>query len=137
MARKLLHLAFGALLGMLAAGCDEASGRRPAAFVTIEGPQALELSLRELPPDALRSLGLRYGLAVVKAAGPAERAGLRIGDVVYGVNQERVGSLEEFNRLLAQRGSRGLGFLVRRGTTDFYVAVDPPKGAPKETLLRT
>ena len=40
--------------------------------------------------------------------GIAERAGLRIGDVVYGLNHKQVRSLEEFNRLLAQRaGGRG------------------------------
>lgn len=112
----------------------------------VDNPDA-GLSLRELPPHALKSIGLPYGLAVVKAGGLAERAGLKIGDVVYGVNQRKVKSLEEFNRLLAQEGGGRLGLLVRRGHTDFYVAVDLagmardglPRGtpAPRETLLRT
>ena len=101
------------------------------------------LSLRELPPQVLRSIGLSYGLAVVKTGGLAERAGLKIGDVVYGINQKRVNSLDEFNRLLAQQAGGRLGLLVRRGRSDFYVAVDlgsdapktPP--APRDTLLRT
>jgi S1-C subfamily serine protease len=90
---------------------------------------------------------LSYGLAVVKAGGLAERAGLKIGDVVYGINQEKEKSLEEFNRLLAQQPGGRLGLLVRRGSSDFYVAVDlgggAPHGAPKgmpaarDTLLRT
>ena len=75
----------------------------------------------------------------------AERAGLRIGDVVYGVNHRKANSLEEFNRLLAQEGGRRLGLLVRRGRSDLYVAVDLaaprddlPKGLePRSTLLRT
>jgi S1-C subfamily serine protease len=103
------------------------------------------LSLRELPPQALRAIGLTYGLAVVKTGGLAERAGLKIGDVVYGINQERVNNLEEFNRLLAQQPGGRLGLLVRRGQSDFYVAVDltngaAPKGLPpaaRDTLLRT
>jgi len=103
------------------------------------------LSLRELPPQVLRSIGLSYGLAVVKTGGLAERAGLKIGDVVYGINQKRVNSLDEFNRLLAQQPSGTLGLLVRRGRSDFYVALDfasgPPNAAPrppsKDTLLRT
>ena len=101
------------------------------------------LSLRELPPQVLRSIGLSYGLAVVKTGGLAERAGLKIGDVVYGINQKRVNNLEEFNRLLAQQAGGRLGLLVRRGRSDFYVAVDlgsgAPKGppAPRDTLLRT
>ena len=101
------------------------------------------LSLRELPPQVLRSIGLSYGLAVVKTGGLAERAGLKIGDVVYGINQKRVNNLEEFNRLLAQQAGGRLGLLVRRGRSDFYVAVDLGSGAPKgppvprDTLLRT
>ena len=128
------------LLATLLFGCDS-SPERGLQLVTIESSEA-GLSLRELPPETLRSIGLSYGLAVVRTGGTAERAGLRLGDVVYGVNQSRVKSLEEFNRLLAQRGDGRLGFLVRRGRTDFYVAVDLsalPKPGPsaRDTLLRT
>jgi S1-C subfamily serine protease len=116
-------------------------------LVTIESPDA-GLSLRELPPQTLKSLGLAYGLVVVKAGSLAERAGLKAGDVIYGVNQNRVNNLEEFNRLLAEQPGRRLGLLVRRAGRDFYVAVDlgaaphphaGPKGVqpPKDTLLRT
>jgi len=141
--------ALALLLLALLASCSPAP-EAGLKLVTIESADA-GLSLRELPPQTLRSIGLTYGLAVVKAGGLAERAGLKIGDVVFGVNQKRVGSLEEFNRALSQ-GKRSLDLLVRRGATDFYVAVDlagagagsgareglpkiPP--APKETLLRT
>ena len=113
-------------------------------LVTIDSPDT-GLSLRELPPQALRSVGLPFGLAIVKAGSLAERAGLRIGDVVYGVNQTKVKNLEDFNRLLAQQPSGTLGLLVRRGRSDFYVALDfasgPPNAAPRpssrDTLLRT
>lgn len=137
-----------ALLLFLLASCTPApdAGLR---LVTIDNPET-GLSLRELPPDTLRSLGLAYGLAVVRAGGMGERAGLKIGDVVYGVNQRKVKTFEEFNRLLAQQSGSRLGLLVRRGRTDLYVAVDlggmPRDGAPKglpgltparDTLLRT
>ena len=115
-------------------------------LVTIDNPDT-GLSLRELPPQTLKSIGLPYGLAVVRAGMLAERAGLRIGDVVYGVNHRKVKNLEEFNRLLAQEGGARLGLLVRRGSSDFYVAVDlagaprdaVPRGvpSPRDTLLRT
>ena len=117
-------------------------------LVTIDSADT-GLSLRELPPQTLRSIGLPYGLAVVKAGALAERAGLRVGDVVYGVNHRKVRSLEEFNRLLAKEGGGRLGLLVRRGRSDFYVGVDLagprdnlPKGVPvprdaRDTLLRT
>ena len=142
--------AYVLVLLALLASCNRAP-EPGLQLVTIESADA-GLSLRELPPQTLRSIGLTYGLAVVKAGGLAERAGLRIGDVVFGVNQKKVGSLEEFNRALSQQGGRSLDLLVRRGTTDFYVAVElagagagsgardglpkiPP--APRETLLRT
>jgi S1-C subfamily serine protease len=124
--------------------CTPAPETRGLRLVTIDTPDT-GLSLRELPPQALRSVGLPYGLAIVKAGALAERAGLRIGDVVYGVNQQKVKNLEEFNRLLAQQPGGTLGLLVRRGRSDFYVALDfasgAPNGAPrppsKDTLLRT
>jgi S1-C subfamily serine protease len=133
------------LVGLFAA-CSPApdGGLR---LVTIDNPDT-GLSLRELPPQTLKSIGLPYGLAVVKAGALAERAGLKVGDVVYGVNHRKVKNLEEFNRLLAQEGGARLGLLVRRGGSDFYVAVDlagtprdgMPKGfpaTPRDTLLRT
>jgi S1-C subfamily serine protease len=132
------------LIALFLAGCGPApdGGLR---LVTIEGPES-GLSLRELPPQTLKSIGLPYGLAVVKAGAIAQRAGLRLGDVVYGVNHRTVNNLEEFNRLLAQEAGGRLGLLVRRGRSDFYVAVDlagprerTPKGPapPRDTLLRT
>jgi S1-C subfamily serine protease len=133
------------LLGLLLWGCNPVPDGQLA---TIESADA-GLSLRELPPQTLRSIGLTYGLAVVRAGGLAERAGLKVGDVVYGINQKRVNNLDEFNRLLAQQSAGTLGLLVRRGETDFYVAVElagaappregMPKGLPppRDTLLRT
>lgn len=128
------------LFAVLLAGCN-AEAERALQLVTIESTEN-GLSLRELPPETLRSIGLSYGLAVVRTGVSAERAGLRIGDVVYGVNQNRVKSLDEFNRLLASRADGRLGFLVRRGRTDFYVAVDlsalpRPGPSARDTLLRT
>ena len=132
------------VLVLLVNACD--SGPQAGArLMTIDSPEA-GLSLQELPSATLKTLGLPFGLAVVKAAGVAERSGLKMGDVIYGINQRKAQSLEEFNRLLAQHDGGKLGFLVRRGGSDFYVPVDlagmgpreSPKGPPsKDTLLRT
>lgn len=130
------------LLLLLLASCDPIPEAAALKLVTIDSSEA-GLSLRELPPQALRSIGLPFGMAVVKAGVLAERAGLKIGDVVYGIEQKKVENLEEFNRLLAQQGEGRFRLLVRRGRTDFYVAVDlaPSRDAlpktPRETLLRT
>ena len=130
------------VLMLLLTGCD-AEGPRLA---TIDSPEA-GLSLQELPAPTLKNLGLPFGLAVVHAGGVAKRSGLRMGDVIYGINQQKAASLEEFNRLLSQHDGGRFGFLVRRGASDFYVTVDPadlpaprdaPNGPPaRDTLLRT
>ena len=133
-----------ALLAILLAGCEVPPAEQ-LRLVTLDA-DASGLALRELPGTVLRSLGLPYGLAVVQAAGAAERAGLRVGDVVYGVNRTRISSFEEFTRLVGQRPDGRIGLLVRRGKTDFYVAMDlgrprPPAGLPRppprDTLLST
>lgn len=130
-------LASAALLGLAACGVAEGDPR----LVTINSPEGIGLSLRELPAEMLRPIGLSYGMAVVKAGPGAERAGLRIGDVVYGVNQTRAANARELNRLLAQPHDRPLTLLVRRGQTDFYVDLGSgarsPAAPATDTPLRT
>ncbi len=140
------HWCVAAMLALLAA-CDSPPG--PLRQVTIESPEALGLSLREVPEPALRSMGLSYGLTVVRAGMLAERSGLRVGDIVYGVNEKRLRTIEDFTRIVAEQPGGSLGFLVRRGGTDFYVPMDmgaagrrpdglPPMAPPsRDTLLRT
>jgi S1-C subfamily serine protease len=118
----------------------------PGDLALVDSLDSTGLALRELPRDMLKSIGLTYGLAVVKVGSSAERAGLRLGDVIYGVNQSKISSVADFSRLIAARPGAPLELLVRRGKTDFYVAVDAgarppgmPKGSrpPTDTLLRT
>ena len=127
-------------LALLLAACSEPP---PLRQVTIESPAALSLSLRELPEPALRALGLSYGLYVVKAGVLARRAGLRVGDVVYAVNERRIHDVDDFTRLVAEQPA-SLGFLVRRGGSDLYVPLDlgagdelPGPRPARDTLLRT
>jgi S1-C subfamily serine protease len=128
-----------AVLLVALAGCD--APQPPLRQVTIESPEALGLSLQELPSSVLRSLGLSYGLSVVKAGSLAQRAGLRVGDIVYEVNQRRLRTIEDFTRIVAEQPDGSLGLQVRRGNADFYVPVDlGAAGAPRpaeDTLLRT
>ena len=144
-----------AILALLAA-CDAAPPQ--LRQVTIESPESLGLSLREVPDTALRSMGLSYGLAVVRAGTLAERSGLRVGDVVYGVNQKRLRTIEDFTRSVAELPGGSLSLLVRRDGADVYVPMDlsaagargfggrqdrlppfisPPGPPSRDTLLRT
>src|SRR5689334_17631171 len=129
------------LLALLLALAACEAPESPLRQVTIESPEALGLSLREVPASVLRSLGLRYGLSVVKAGSLAEHAGLRVGDVVYAINEQRLHSIEDFTRIFASQADGNLGLRVRRGKADFYVPMDlgtVPNGAPsRDRLLRT
>ena len=99
------------------------------------------LGLRELPKATLRSIGLPYGLAVVRVEAAAASAGLRMGDVIYGVNQIRFRNAVDFIRLVAEQPPEApLALLVRRGAKDLYLAVEPafPARRPATgTLQRT
>ena len=109
-------------------------------LATIES-KAVGLGLRELPRATLRSIGLPYGLAVVRVEPAAASAGLRMGDVIYGVNQSRFRDAVDFARLLAEQPPGApFALLVRRGANDLYLPVEPalPGQRPATgTLLRT
>jgi len=132
--------AFAATLLLVAASCEFVPEPRLA---TIENP-VVGLALRELPHATLRSMGLPYGLAVVRVEAAAGRSGLRLGDVIYGVNQRRIRSVVDFARFLAEQPPGApLSLLVRRGRLDLYLPVQTGRDAgspprrPTDTLLRT
>jgi len=127
------------LLVLGLAGCGEPQSLR---MVTVASTSTHGgLALREVPSPVLRNLKLPYALSVVKAGEAAERAGLRVGDLVYGVEQKRISSLEDFYRAVAERRGDTLRLLVRRGGADLHVPVDLSPGIPgvqpKDRLLRT
>jgi len=134
------------MLLVWAAGCDVPE--EPMRLVTVESQDSQGLSLRELPRATLNSIGLAYGLAVIRLGRAGELAGLRVGDVVYGVNQTRIRNLQDFSTALTQPQEGQVRLLVRRGKTDLYVPMDigalRPEGGmwkmprpPTDTLLRT
>src|SRR5919106_3645475 len=68
--RRMRLLALFLLLAV--AGCDAPDDH--FKLITVESPDNMGLSLRELPPSTLSSIGLGYGLAVIKLGITAERA---------------------------------------------------------------
>lgn len=123
------------LLLLAGAGCDAPEDH--FQLVTVESQDTLGMSLRELPKATLSSIGLGYGLAVIKLGSSAERAGLRLGDVVYGVNQMKIRNLHEFNKAIAQPVEGRVGLLVRRGKTDLYVPMAIGGGLRTPDVLRS
>ena len=105
-------------------------------LITVESQDAMGLSLRELPQATLSSIGLGYGLAVIRLGRAGERAGLRLGDVVYGVNQIRIRNLQDFSRALAHPQEGRVSLLVRRGKTDLQVPMDAGSLRPEGGMLK-
>ncbi len=85
---------------------------------------ALGLQVRELPAETLKALELPYGLMVSKVRAPADRTRILPGDVIVGVDQVSIRSLDDFNRLVARHHAGAVGLLVRRADADLYIAID-------------
>jgi serine protease Do len=84
----------------------------------------LGLTLRDLTPQQKNRLNGKNGVLVVDAQAPAAQAGIRRGDVVMGVNNTEVQSLEQFNKLIANiPAGKTVALLVLRGENTLYVPV--------------
>lgn len=80
------------------------------------------LALSELAPEQKSRLKVEQGLLVRSATGPAQRAGIRPGDVILAVNDVPMNSLSAFEELLARSGKdASVALLVRRGPETIYV----------------
>ncbi len=84
--------------------------------------------VEELDRRTVERLGLRSGSAgvIVKEIlpdSPAERSGLRAGDVILEVNQEAVAGVEEFKRILAKNEGNTVVLLLSRDGALYYLSL--------------
>jgi serine protease Do len=106
-----------------------AVGEMPAdqgslAQATPATPQGkLGVAVRPLAKDEAKAVGTPGGLYVERAAGAAAKAGLRPGDVILGVNGQRVASPEALEQAIDQAGKHA-ALLVQRGETRLFVPVE-------------
>jgi len=85
----------------------------------------LGLQLKELDGAERRALGAD-ALRVTTAKGAAERAGIRLGDMILAVNEVPVARVAEFDAALSRRGAdRAPALLVQRGRVRSYLLVRP------------
>jgi len=82
------------------------------------------LLLRDLTPQQKKKLNGKGGLMVMDVQGLAAQAGIRRGDVVLGLNNTEVQSLEQFNKQLAGIPSgKTVAVLIQRGDNTLYVPI--------------
>jgi serine protease Do len=90
--------------------------------------ESLGMTVQELTPEIARSLGLSESKGVVVSnvddGGLADEAGVRRGDVILEVNQQKVDTLRDYRAAIGRVGSAdSLLLLVRRGGNVLYVAL--------------
>ncbi|MCB1957637.1 MAG: PDZ domain-containing protein, partial [Rhodocyclaceae bacterium] len=96
-------------------GAPETTGQREEAG-------KLGLSGRALAKDEAEEMGVKGGIVVESVSGPAEKAGLREGDVVLALNNQPVATIGDFRELLDKAGKR-FALLVQRGEARIFVPV--------------
>ena len=106
---------------------DNRSASSPTAH---SGSDALGLAVQSLDNDTRKQLGLKPGEGVVISSitGPvAQQAPLQAGDVILMVNQQKIGSVAEFEAATkdVKAGSTVL-LLVRRGDQSQFIGLTVP-----------
>lgn len=105
-------------------GSEVAQPSKPAAKPE---PNRIGLILKEATPQQKKKLNGKNGLFVLDAQGAVAQAGVRRGDVILGLNNTEVQSLEQFNRQLASfAAGKSVALLVLRGESTLYVPVKIP-----------
>ena len=90
-------------------------------------PNRIGLIVKEATPQQKKKLNGKNGLIVVDAQGAVAQAGVRRGDVILGLNNTEVQSLEQFNKQLAGfAAGKSVALLVLRGENTLYVPIKIP-----------
>jgi len=118
---KILNIGVGE---MPSDSAEVAQGSKPIAKPEVN---RIGLMLKELTPQQKKKLNGKGGLLVLDAQGAVAQAGVRRGDVVLGLNNTEVQSLEQFNKQLAAfSAGKTIALLVQRGENTLYVPVKIP-----------
>ena len=79
--------------------------------------------MRPLSPDEQQQSGVKEGLVVENATGPAARAGIQPGDVILSVNGTSIHSVDQLRSLVSKAGKH-VAILVQREEARIFVPVD-------------
>ena len=97
--------------GKAVAKADEATGKGQ-----------LGLSLRPLDPDERREVGVKEGLVIEQARGPAAAAGVQPGDVLLAINGAPAKDIEQVRAAMAKAG-KSVALLIERNGDKIFVPV--------------
>jgi serine protease Do len=84
------------------------------------------MTVDNIPAEERKQLGVDAGVVVVDVGnGPAAGSGIQPGDIIVAVNQQRIHSVDEFNKLVgARKKGERIALLVRRGEGALYVPLE-------------
>ncbi len=100
---------------------EAAQNNKPSVKVE---PNKIGLTLKELTPQQKKKLNGKNGLVVVESVGAAAQAGIRSGDVILGLNNNSMQSVEAFNKQInAVPAGKTVAVLVQRGESTLYVPI--------------
>jgi serine protease Do len=110
-------------VGEMPADKDEVADASPKG-VTKPEINRIGLTLKELTPQQKKKLNDKNGLLVINSQGPAAVAGIRKGDVLLGINNSDIQSLDQFNKQLAAvPNGKTVALLVMREGNTLYVPI--------------
>ncbi len=82
------------------------------------------LTLNELTPQQKKKLNGKNGLLVIDSQGASAVAGVRRGDIVLGINNAEVTTVDQFNKTLSGiSNGKTVAVLVLRGESTLYVPI--------------
>jgi serine protease Do len=110
-----LKVTIGEVPGEQVASADKTKGKGAA-----QG--RLGLAVRPLNPAEERKAHVDGGVIVEDVSGPAQRAGIRPGDVILALNGTKIDSPETL-RKLAEKSGKNVALLVQRGEERIYMPV--------------
>jgi len=89
------------------------------------------LALQAVQPAVLQKLGVRFGLAVRSARGPALKAGMQQGDIIVGVGGEDLQNARQLVQAIqAVKPGEVLALRVLRDGAPLFIALKPEKSKP-------
>jgi serine protease Do len=103
---------------------DKEDANTPSKGAAKSEVNRIGLILNELTPQQKKKLNGRNGLLVSDSQGAAALAGVRRGDVVLGMNNTEVTTVEQFNKTLSGiSNGKTVAVLILRGESTLYVPI--------------